>query len=123
MAAFCIAACCGRYEIPEPLGGPLKKDVIIVISGGSLPAVDTRSSVTAAEDGIRSATVLFYKDGVLQEQLGKQVSFSGRGVSSCTITTELVAGCSYDILAIAKLNRTRCDSVTTIKIDEYQPIL
>ena len=104
MAAFCIAACSGRYEIPEPPGGPLKKEVNIVISGGSLPAVDTRSSVTAAEDGIRSATVLFFKDGVLQEQLGKQVSFSGRGVSSCTITMELVAGCSYDILAIANAN-------------------
>ena len=101
-ALLLIAVSCLRgTELPEPAGTPILQDVSIMLSGGGLPAVDTRSSVTASEDGIRSAVVFFYMDGELQDDLTRNLSYSGSGVSTGRCTVELQAGKTYEVLAVA----------------------
>ncbi len=101
-ALLLIAVSCLRGpELPEPAGTPILQDVSIMLSGDGLPAVDTRSSVTASEDGIRSAVVFFYMDGELQDGLTRNLSYSGSGVSTGRCTVELQAGKTYEVLAVA----------------------
>ena len=95
-----LTACIERSPLPEVPGDAGSREIDIIISGVGQPAVDTKSSVTASEDGIRSATLLFYKDGILEEKLIRTTSFAGNGVSNCTISVELMVGSSYDILAM-----------------------
>ena len=100
-ALLCAAACLNTPELPEAPGEVRMSEVTIVISGGGLPAAETRSSVTAPEDGIRSVNLFFYSDDVLENSLTQYVNFSGNGVNTCTRTVELYAGKTYEVLVIA----------------------
>lgn len=97
----CVVSCVRNANVPEAPIAPRFHEVSIVISGGGLPAVETRSSVTAAEDGIRMADILFYSDGKMEESLTKHVSFSGGGVSSCHCSVQLQEGKNYELLVLA----------------------
>lgn len=101
-AVLAFAAGCHHADpLPEAPGEAPTRDVSIIISGGGLPASGTRSSVTATEDGIRSADIFIYCGEQLQNDLTQHMSFSGQGVKTCTRTVALTVGKTYDLLVIA----------------------
>ncbi len=101
LAALMLTACADRIQIPEAPGLAGTREVSITISEAGLPPVDTRSSVTSREDAIRSASVFFYTDGVLVEDLSHGACFTGSGVNHYTCDVVLDIGRSYDILVVA----------------------
>ena len=99
-AALLLVAACGREGAESAFSGRTgTKEVSFEISGDSLPALVTRSSVTAPEAALRTVDLFFYDNSRLCENMSVHRNVGGAG--SCSIGVEMEMGHTYEILAVA----------------------